>query len=206
MAAKTRCAASVRWQRQAQLKRGGHMQRAARLMSLGAALLASSCMHGKAADEPGSKPKYREHESVQAAPPAAPAPTRAQPENLLNEYGAGPWAAPGRKRVVAAGDERPVRCCGTTARSAVRSPSARIFRRRCRECASCFSTQVRRTSTTARSVATSCTARIPPSAGSTRSKRRAAKEEPLLREALRIELPDDYGRSIVISGDSQISL
>ena len=60
------------------------MQRAARLMSLGAALLASSCMHGKAADEPGSKPKYREHESVQAAPPAAPAPTRAQPENLLN--------------------------------------------------------------------------------------------------------------------------
>lgn len=61
------------------------MQRAARLISLGAALLASSCMHGKAADEPGSKPKYREHESVQAAAPAAPAPTRAQPENLLNE-------------------------------------------------------------------------------------------------------------------------
>ena len=54
-------------------------------MSLGAALLASSCMHGKAADEPGSKPKYREHESVQPAPPSAPAaPTRAQPENLLN--------------------------------------------------------------------------------------------------------------------------
>jgi hypothetical protein len=60
------------------------MQRAARLMSLGAALLASSCMHGKAADEPGSKPKYREHENVQAAPPAAPAPTRAQPDSVLN--------------------------------------------------------------------------------------------------------------------------
>ena len=63
------------------------MQRAARLMSLGAALLASSCMHGKAADEPGSKPAYREHESVQAAPPAAPAQTRAAPENLLNGMG-----------------------------------------------------------------------------------------------------------------------
>jgi hypothetical protein len=63
------------------------MQRAARLMSLGAALLASSCMHGKAADEPRSKPAYREHESVQAAPPAAPAPTRAAPENLLNGMG-----------------------------------------------------------------------------------------------------------------------
>ena len=60
------------------------MQRAARLMSLGAALLASSCMHGKAADEPGSKPKYREHENVQAAPPSASAPTRAQPENMVN--------------------------------------------------------------------------------------------------------------------------
>jgi hypothetical protein len=56
-------------------------------MSLGAALLASSCMHGKAADEPGSKPAYREHESVQAAPPAAPAQTRAAPENLLNGMG-----------------------------------------------------------------------------------------------------------------------
>jgi hypothetical protein len=62
------------------------MQRAARLISLGAALLASSCMHGKAADEPGSKPKYREHENVKTAPPAAPAaPTRAQPEDMVNE-------------------------------------------------------------------------------------------------------------------------
>ena len=62
------------------------MQRAARLLSLGAALLASSCMHGEAADEPASKPKYREHESVQTAPPAAPAaPPRAQPENMLND-------------------------------------------------------------------------------------------------------------------------
>jgi hypothetical protein len=61
------------------------MQRAARLMSLGAALLASSCMHGKAADEPGSKPKYREHESVQAAPPAAPAPTQTRaPADIVN--------------------------------------------------------------------------------------------------------------------------
>lgn len=65
------------------------MQRAARLMSLGVALLASGCMHSEAADKPGSKPKYREHESVQAAPPTAPAaPTRAQPENLLNAMAA----------------------------------------------------------------------------------------------------------------------
>ena len=43
-------------------------------------------MHSEAADKPGSKPKYREHESVQTAPPAAPAaPTRAQPENMLND-------------------------------------------------------------------------------------------------------------------------
>jgi hypothetical protein len=68
---------------QAHLKRGDPMQRAARLISLGAALIASSCMHGEAQDSP-SKPAYREHESVQAAPPAPPAPARAQPENLLN--------------------------------------------------------------------------------------------------------------------------
>lgn len=57
-------------------------------MSLGAALLVSSCMHGEAADQASSQPKYREHESVQTAPPAAPAaPTRAQPENVLNSMG-----------------------------------------------------------------------------------------------------------------------
>jgi hypothetical protein len=62
------------------------MQRAARFMSLGAALLASGCMHSEAADKPGAKPKYREHESVQTAPPTATAaPTRAQPENMLND-------------------------------------------------------------------------------------------------------------------------
>ena len=61
------------------------MQRAARLMSLGAALLASSCMHGKAADTPGTEPNYREHENVQAAPPAASAPARKRaPEDLVN--------------------------------------------------------------------------------------------------------------------------
>jgi hypothetical protein len=52
-------------------------------MSLGVALLASGCMHSEAADKPGSKPKYREHETVQSAAPAAPA--RAQPENMLND-------------------------------------------------------------------------------------------------------------------------
>ena len=62
------------------------MQRAARLMSLGVALLASGCMHSEASDKPGGKPKYREHESVQSAPPAAPAaPARVQPENILND-------------------------------------------------------------------------------------------------------------------------
>lgn len=59
------------------------MQRAAGLMSLGAALLASSCVGGKAADAP-RKPAYREHESVQGVLPAPPAQTRAAPENLVN--------------------------------------------------------------------------------------------------------------------------
>ena len=63
------------------------MQRAARLMSLGAALLASSCMHGKAEDSP-RKPAYREHQNVQAAPPAAPAPAQKRaPEELVNAMG-----------------------------------------------------------------------------------------------------------------------
>jgi hypothetical protein len=53
-------------------------------MSLGAALLASSCVGGKAADAP-RKPAYREHENVQAAPPAAPAPAQKRaPEDLVN--------------------------------------------------------------------------------------------------------------------------
>jgi hypothetical protein len=60
------------------------MQRAARLMSIGAALLASSCMHGKAEDSP-RKPAYREHQNVQAAPPAAPAPAQKHaPEDMVN--------------------------------------------------------------------------------------------------------------------------
>ena len=61
------------------------MQRAARLMSLGVALLASGCMHSEAADKPGSKPKYREHQSVQPAPPATPAPAQSRaPADAVN--------------------------------------------------------------------------------------------------------------------------
>jgi hypothetical protein len=60
------------------------MQSAARLMSLGAALIASSCVGGKAADAPSSRPPYREHESVQGVPPAPPAQARTAPENLVN--------------------------------------------------------------------------------------------------------------------------